>query len=193
MRSSRARTIIGAVRYRAESGHPQRVDALLAYLLTWCRHDSLDKAIARGDRLQGNLAVRARRLTRRSNTAALAAELEATIGSALRPPPAYSPADVDLSREAIVAAASALEALIRSLRAEQRTDAKGVALARRLLRDIDSPLYEPARPQELRAAALAALHALRPALGMPPGSPPTKLLNIADHSPIPRRAQLQNG
>ena len=169
------------MRCRAGSRDPRPLAALLAHIQTWIQRDRLDKAIADGASLQGNLALRARQLTRRSSTRALAAELEATLAAALYGSPAYNPGDLDLSCDAIASAKPILEALLRHLRASSPLDARGIALARQMLRDENSPLYGPARSEDLNAAALAALEAL--GVASPPRQRPP--LPPSDHVVAP--------
>ena len=141
--------------------------------------------------------MRARQLTRRSATAALAAELEAALGRALHPDGSSHPSAVDLSRDAIAAAAPDLRRLIEGLRADEPPDPRGVALATRLLRDIDSPLYEPARPRELRDTITGAVSALRREHAQRPASPParrhTEVVMSADRSSPSPWPQMQRG
>jgi hypothetical protein len=194
-RPSRARTIIGSVRHR-ELSRERRDDGLLARLRSWWFRDELDEAIARGERLEGDLAVRARQLTRHCSTAALAAQLDAVL-SVTRYEDSSEPCDVDLSREAIAAGERDLRRLIQRLRADDPPDPRGVALATRLVRDVDSPLYEPARPDDLRHDVLAALDRMDGAAEERYASPLARLrgdlVNTAEHSSTAQWPQIQNG
>jgi hypothetical protein len=173
------------------------VEGVVASLRVWRRRDALDTAIARGDRLKGELAVRARQLTRRHATAALAGELDSALAWALEAEGPSHPGAIDISRDAIAGVAPELRQLIEGLRSNEPPEPGGVALAKRLVRDIDSPLYEPARPDELRAAIAAAITGLGPVAPQRPASlisgPHTDLVMTAEYSTPSRWPQVQHG
>ncbi len=89
----------------------------------------------------------------------LAERLEDAIVRADRPHGRFS-AVVPVSRVAVHQARGALLDLAERLRAPRPVDPDGVRLAHQLLVDGAGPLYVPAEPGELRAAALRALGAL---------------------------------
>jgi hypothetical protein len=89
----------------------------------------------------------------------LAERLEDAIARAGRPHARFSAA-VPVSHQAAHEARGALLDLAERLRAPRPVDPDGVRLAHRLLVDGAGPLYVPAEPGELRAAALLALGAL---------------------------------
>lgn len=70
-------------------------------------------------------------------------------------------AKVPLESWAILATGPELQTLIAELRADDQCHPRGVALARLLLIDADSPLYEPSSRDELATALSRAYRALR--------------------------------
>jgi hypothetical protein len=67
---------------------------------------------------------------------------------------------VPVNRAAVLEARPALLALADDLVEIPHPAPRGVAMATRLLRDGEGPLYRPWRPEELRGAAERARHAL---------------------------------
>jgi hypothetical protein len=104
-------------------------------------------------------AAREARMVSAHARARLAKQLEDAIVRADRPHAQFS-AVVPVSRAAVYEARGALLDLAERLRAPRRVDPDGVRLARELLVDGCGPLYAPAEPGDLRAAALRALRAL---------------------------------
>jgi hypothetical protein len=98
-----------------------------------------------------------RRLTKQRTREKLARGIERAIEDAERPRARMTSA-VPVRRLAVVEARSQLEALAARLRAPEPVYAQGVAAARALLADAESPLYQPTR--DLHAAVDHALAAL---------------------------------
>ena len=90
----------------------------------------------------------------------LAGQLEHAIARAERRYAPFSAAIPVCHEAAAGEARSALLDLTERLRAPRPVDPDGVRLARELLVDGAGPLYAPAEPGDLRAAALRALGAL---------------------------------
>jgi hypothetical protein len=106
-----------------------------------------------------DLAARVRQLLARRRRLSLAAGFERAVHDAEHPARMFS-SSVPVDREAIEGARGELLMLALELRSEGAVDARGVAMADRLLTLGDSPLYGPAAAGALRAAARAAREAL---------------------------------
>jgi hypothetical protein len=151
----------GGVRSRTPSG-------LLLRLRTWFRRPRLDAAIARGQHRPGDsaLALREAQLVEARQRRRLATRLEEVVEESARPPLPNSAAPVD--RWAVAIASPVLSDLIVLLRSPDAVEARGMALAWRMLTDPASSLYEPAergssRGVRLRRESSSVLQALRPA------------------------------
>jgi hypothetical protein len=105
-------------------------------------------------------AVREARMASEHSRRRLAGQLEHAIGRAERGYTPFSAAIPVCHAAAAGEARSALLDLAERLRAPRPVDPDGVRLAHRLLVDGAGPLYVPADPGELCAAALEALRAL---------------------------------
>jgi hypothetical protein len=121
----------------------------------------LDQELARGvdPRFDAALTLRAARLLRQESRARIADALEEAlqdIDQRMRPA-----TKVPLREPGIVAAQAELKGLVAALRADDRCQVRGVALARLLIIDGGSPLYAPGSERELAAAASRAYRALR--------------------------------
>lgn len=106
------------------------------------------------------LAARAQQVTSPRARRALALALEAAVAEARDG--ARRPAAAPLAGEAVRREAPALLGLARALRAPGHVEARGVALARRLVCAYGSPLTDEAARQELGAAVARAATALAP-------------------------------
>ena len=105
-------------------------------------------------------AVREARMASEHARRRLAGQLENAIARAERRYTPFSAAIPVCHEAAAGEARGALLDLAERLRAPRRVDPDGVRLARELLVDGAGPLYAPAQPGQLRAAALRALRAL---------------------------------
>jgi cytochrome c551/c552 len=105
-------------------------------------------------------AARAARIASEHSRRRLAARLEKAVARAERGDTPFSAAVPVCHAAAAGEARSALLDLAERLRGPRRVEPDGVRLVRRLLVDGAGPLYVPAEPGELRAAALEALRAL---------------------------------
>jgi hypothetical protein len=105
-------------------------------------------------------AVREARMASEHSRQRLAGQLEHAIDRAERRYTPFSSAIPVCHAATAGDARSALLDLAERLRAPRPVDPDGVRLARELLVDGCGPLYAPAAPGELRAAALRALGAL---------------------------------
>jgi len=125
------------------------------------QRSTLDHRLAAGSGADGTpeLALRARQLADVREARDIAARLDAILFE-LDHPPAGLTARVPLQREQIAAARPFLANLAQELRDVERPRPEGVAQARLLLTDGDSPLYAPAHPGTLGARAWRAAHAL---------------------------------
>lgn len=139
------------------SGLRQLCAVALGRLRMWQRRDELDAALARGDALDGDLAEHAARLRRSSARRTIASELEIALWAGQRPPTERPVSQIDINREAVLAARPALEILITRLRSPSPVNPRGVALSDLLVRDAQSPLYEPVHKLDLMRAALHAV------------------------------------
>ena len=143
---------------------PQRL-AERPSLASWARERlqgrHLDEELADGtdpERDQA-LALHAHRLRMPRFRARLADALEGVWRDAGRPHGLS--AKVPLESWAILATGPELQSLIAELRTDDQCHARGVALARLLLIDARSPLYEPSSRDELAVALSRAYRALR--------------------------------
>jgi hypothetical protein len=109
------------------------------------------------DRIGWRATRRVRRLTKYRTRRRLAAGLERALADAQAPNPAPGSA-LPVQRDSVIACRPELIELIERLRAARPVYAQGVELAAELLRNSDSPLYQPGGG--LRAATDAALGAL---------------------------------
>jgi hypothetical protein len=105
-------------------------------------------------------AARAARMASERSRQRLAGQLEHAIARAEQRYTPFSAAIPVCHVAAAGEARSALLDLAERLRAPRPVDPDGVRLARELLVDGAGPLYAPAEPGDLRAAALRALRAL---------------------------------
>lgn len=130
----------------------------------WRRAHALDRALAGGAEVTGDLTRRSAQLVQPATRLRLAAGFRAAVEAARQPSCERSASDLDLACEEILAAAPALERLIGRLCDGVPVDPRGVALASLLLSDEHSPIYRGAANDELwrqTRAALAALDAGR--------------------------------
>ena len=96
------------------------------------------------------LALRAGQLTSKRNRRSLARAMRRTIDEAHKPPMARSRV-VIIRRGAVLEAEDAIKAMIARLRSPQPLQAKGLAIAERILTNADhSPLYNRSEPGALR-------------------------------------------
>jgi hypothetical protein len=143
---------------------PQRL-AERPSLTGWARERlqgrHLDEELAAGadpERDQA-LALHAHRLRMPRFRARIAEGLESAWRDAGRP--RGLSAKVPLESWAILATGPELQSLIAELRTDDQCHARGVALARLLLIDAESPLYAPSSRDHLAAALSRAYRALR--------------------------------
>jgi hypothetical protein len=130
-------------------------------LSAWLHDAALDRALAAGERPEAGVALtlHARRLIAPRTRRRIAKTLRGMVATTLRPPtpPARPPGPH------VRHAAADLLALADRLEATGAVDARGVALARELLRDGRGPLYADRGGHRLAAAAATATAALDPA------------------------------
>jgi hypothetical protein len=144
--------------------HRRREATLLDNLhLRWAAPD-LDRRLAEGadpdsDRL---LRLRAARLLTPSARATVATGLEGVVATTRKPRSPFSAA-VPIRRGAVRGARRELMALAGDLRHMRVVEARGVAMAQRLVTDPFSPLYTAASSDEVADA----VHAAAAALGAP--------------------------
>ena len=126
------------------------------------RAEELDGLLVLGVPLRGRptLAARAEQVTSPRGRHALAVALEAAVAEARDG--ARRPAAAPLAGEAVRREAPALLGLAHALRTAGSVEARGVALARRLVCAYGSPLTDQAPRQELGAAVERAVSALGP-------------------------------
>ena len=124
------------------------------------RRGMLDRLLAAGadPAWDPELGIRAAQIMSVNRRRALAVTLEATVRDAHRPP-RWSAA-VPLARGAVRAAAYELHLLAGCLAEAAAPAPQGVALAKQLVRDPNSPLFAPGDHHALRAAARIAHRAL---------------------------------
>jgi hypothetical protein len=129
-------------------------------LSAWLRNAALDRALADGERPEAGVALtlHARRLIAPRTRRRIARTLRGMVATTRRPPapPARPPGPH------IRHAATELLALAERLESSRAVDARGVALARELLRDGRGPLYADRDGRRLAAAAAVATAALDP-------------------------------
>ena len=135
--------------------------ALTSWAREWLQGRHLDEELAHGadpvtDR---SLALHAYRLLMPRSRARIADGLENAWRDAGKPP--RLSAKVPLERSAILAAGPEFESVIAELRVDDDCHPRGVALARLLLIDAASPLYEPASREELADTLARVYRALR--------------------------------
>ncbi len=134
-------------------------------LASWARERlqgrHLDEELAAGAEPLANqsLMLHAHRLSMPRSRARLADGLESAWRDAGRPHGLS--AKVPLERSAILAVGPELQSVIAELRTDDACDPRGVALARLLLIDARSPLYEPSSRDELARALSRTYRALR--------------------------------
>jgi hypothetical protein len=140
------------------------------WLLTRLRSVSLDAELARGCPPESSrlLAARAAALVTPRRRRALAGYWDRLLGRArqqlrARTWPGPPAAAVPLCADQIVAATPAIRDLISRLAAPLPVPARGVAMARVLLTEASSPVYNPRAPVALAAAVAAAAAELDPA------------------------------
>ena len=127
----------------------------------------LDHTLALGEQPDSSAALflRAHRLIGPRCRRELAHEIRALPANARRANHPFDP-HVPLRRREILDAAELLEELADRLEAPEPVDARGVAQVRVLLRDGESPLFNPGRANQLAEAFEAALEALEPAVAL---------------------------
>lgn len=138
--------------------------------------------LARGDPLDGDVAVRGARLARTAARRAVATELESALSVGQLPLSERAPSQIDINREAVLAAEPAMESLIGRLRSPSPAHPRGVVLSRRIVRDGCGPLYQPAHSADLLHAVGQALKALDQPVGQVAGRAPTPC-GSRPHSP----------
>ncbi len=129
-------------------------------LSAWLHGAALDHAVAGGEQAEAGVALtlHARRLIAPRTRRRIARTLRAMVATTRRPPtPPARPPGPQVAR-----AATELLALAGRLEATGAVDARGVALARELLRDGRGPLYADRGGRRLAEAAAAATAALDP-------------------------------
>jgi CheY-like chemotaxis protein len=152
------------------AGHPDRpLGSVTGHWRAWRNRDGLDRLLIDGARPDGSaeLALRARQLIRAGHRQTLAAEIESYVACVDAGTP--SPQAADVSAEEVRVARRALLELAEQLR-RVPCRPRGVAMARLLLRDPHSPLFEPSDDHALWRAARDACRAMRVAgdrLGQP--------------------------
>ena len=139
---------------------PGAAEPLLGLRVRFQR-STLDRRLAAGSDADGTpeLELRARQLADVREARDIAARLDAILFE-LDHPPVGLTARVPLQRDQVAAARPFLANLVQELREVERPRPEGVAQARLLLTDGDSPLYAPAHPGTLAARAWRAAHAL---------------------------------
>jgi hypothetical protein len=129
------------------------------------RAGELDALIAHGDRVAAPelCEARGRQLVKVHRRAAVAAQIETCVEAATDPRGSWrrtSAWHVDLRDRAVSAAAAELLDLAHALRAAQRVEPRGVAMATLLVRDGQSSLYVARDTDDVAKAANAARAAL---------------------------------
>ena len=139
---------------------PRAAEPLLGLRVRFHR-GMLDRRLAAGYDADGTpeLALRARQLADVREARDVAARLDAVLFE-LDHPPAGLTARVPLQRAQIADARPFVANLVHELHDVEHPRPEGVAQARLLLTDGDSPLYAPAHPGTLAARAWRAAHAL---------------------------------
>ncbi|MGN6169619.1 MAG: hypothetical protein ACTHQQ_15830 [Solirubrobacteraceae bacterium] len=133
-------------------------DRLRARLWAW----RLDRALARGARPDSTaaLSLHAHRLIGRNVRQALARDLRKLPGDAAHPRHRLDPV-VPICRRGVLHAAGLLEELAARLDGPEPVDACGVAQVRGLLRNSDSPLFNPNGADEFVRALRTTIDALK--------------------------------
>jgi hypothetical protein len=132
-------------------------DRLRARLWAW----QLDRALAGGARPDSNaaLSLHAHRLIGQKVRRRLACELRDLCGDAFRPRNRLDPS-VPICRRGVLGARGLLEELADRLEGPGPVDACGVARVRALLRNADSPLFDPGAADEFVRTLQTTLGAL---------------------------------
>jgi len=140
----------------------RRLPRLLLALAVAATRDELDAALARGADPRGRprLAFRAAQLERPRHRRGLARALRRAVAEATSPRPPARSAAVPIVTSQVRAEARDLLALAQRLDCPWPADARGIAIAQRLVTDaVSSPLYECREPYALaRIARLAHSH-----------------------------------
>ena len=144
--------------------HVRKRPTLRARLRAAWSAAELDEALANGvDPLASEeLAVRAAQLVEPSKRLQLARSLELLVKEVVRGGPSPVPGPTILRREPIARNRPALLALTRRLRSDELHCLPGLAMADRLIRYGDSPLYMALGPAQLRRRVDDILAALEP-------------------------------
>jgi hypothetical protein len=134
---------------------------LTSWVREWLQRRRLDRKLAAGADPQADqaLTLHARLLLAPRTRARIADGLASAWRDASGP--RVLSAKVPLAKSAILAAGPEFNSLIAELRADDSCRARGVAMARLLLIDADSPLYAPGSTAELSNALTRAYRALR--------------------------------
>jgi hypothetical protein len=134
-------------------------DVLWAKLGSW----RLDHALARGTAPDSSaaLSLRAHKLIGPRFRCGLAAQLRALPAIAQCPPHPFD-SRVPIRARAVLDSLELLEELADRLAAPEPVDPRGVARVQVLLRDGESPLFNPNLAREFRESFEAALEALEP-------------------------------
>lgn len=124
------------------------------------RRHSLERRLAAGDdpAASGALALRARQLTTRRLRDRIGRSIDGVLADTARP--SRCTAAVLPSRGSVTAARTQLRAISNRLQGPGVVYARGVALADLLVRDGQSPLYDPAGSRATSALAHLTLRAL---------------------------------
>jgi hypothetical protein len=119
-------------------------DTYLTRLRVRLRRDGLDRRIAAGEDTYGDadLGRRAAQLTEPGTRRRIAATIDRVIDEAAGPPAPFS-SQVPLARGAVLTCAPRLCEIAGRLDGDQEVTARGVAEAKMLVREGDSPLYTP--------------------------------------------------
>lgn len=130
-------------------------------LRAWWHRAALDGQLAAGTDPATSEALerRAAQITTAESREALAVGLDRILEAAEEPPFSLS-SSAPLRRAEVLASRGALTSLARELRRERPVRAQGVALTRRLLTDVRSPLYAAACAEDVERAAREARDAL---------------------------------
>jgi hypothetical protein len=133
----------------------------LALVVRW-QSAELDRRLAAGMSPwhSDELALRARRITRRRSRSGLASGLSRAVRTT-QGATGFSAAVRPHAGE-VLEARAALLAIARRLRAPEPVAARGVAMVQLLLTDANSPLYQPSRKGALGRRVRAAATALEP-------------------------------
>jgi len=133
-------------------------------LTTRLRAGALDRELAAGARLKGNplLQRRGRHVTGRRRRDRLATALERLVNHAENPGRWAFTAAVPVARNEVLGARIQMLDLACRLRSDVAVDPQGVLLVQRLLCEAASPVFRPAEPGALRAAARQLDAALDP-------------------------------